>query len=130
MLVVAGSMFIAPVVGDFPLVTGSALSHAPLGVDSYFTMSNVASSLDDIEVNVEGKFSKLVLYLFFITLMLFVSIYIINCCQKVIIFSINPLSLEIIRSKFVFVKQNLQNPRSCLVQLITIYLYITSCLYN
>lgn len=55
---IAGSMFIAPVVGDFPLVTGSSLSHAPLGVDSYFTMSNVASSLDDIEVNVEGKWSS------------------------------------------------------------------------
>ncbi|KAG8281178.1 hypothetical protein J6590_063971 [Homalodisca vitripennis] len=51
---VPGSLFIAPVVGDFPLVTGSSLSHAPLGVDSYFTMSNVAGSLDDIEVNVEA----------------------------------------------------------------------------
>ncbi|XP_072156699.1 filamin-B isoform X2 [Bemisia tabaci] len=51
---VPGSPFIASVVGDFPLVTGSALSRAPLGSDSYFTMSNVAGSLDDIEVNVEG----------------------------------------------------------------------------
>lgn len=55
-----GSLFIAPVVGDFPLVTGSSLSHAPLGQDSYFTMSNVAGSLDDIEVNVEGKFTCLI----------------------------------------------------------------------
>lgn len=54
---IAGSLFIAPVVGDFPLVTGTSLSHAPLGVDSYFTMSNVTGSLDDIEVNVEGKYS-------------------------------------------------------------------------
>ncbi|RZF46786.1 hypothetical protein LSTR_LSTR016057 [Laodelphax striatellus] len=51
---VPGSPFIARVVGDFPLVTGGSLSCAPLGTNSYFTMSNVAGSLDDIEVNVEG----------------------------------------------------------------------------
>uniref|UniRef100_A0A1B6E957 Calponin-homology (CH) domain-containing protein n=2 Tax=Clastoptera arizonana TaxID=38151 RepID=A0A1B6E957_9HEMI len=55
---VPGSPFIPHVVGDFPLVTGSSLSHAPLGTDSYFTMSNVAGSLDDIEVNVEGGHSR------------------------------------------------------------------------
>uniref|UniRef100_A0A0A9Z2Z4 Filamin-A n=3 Tax=Lygus hesperus TaxID=30085 RepID=A0A0A9Z2Z4_LYGHE len=51
---VPGSPFTAIVAGDFPVVSGSSLSTAQLGVDSHFTMSNVSTSLDDIEVTVEG----------------------------------------------------------------------------
>lgn len=53
-----GSPFIAHVEGDLPLVSGSALTSAPVSTTSHFTMSNVSGSLDDIEVNVEGKFTK------------------------------------------------------------------------
>ncbi|XP_014240191.1 filamin-A isoform X2 [Cimex lectularius] len=51
---VPGSPFMAIVAGDFPVVSGNSLSTAQLGVDSHFTMSNVSTSLDDIEVTVEG----------------------------------------------------------------------------
>ncbi|KAI5715644.1 hypothetical protein M8J77_019933 [Diaphorina citri] len=52
---VPGSPFMAPVVGDFPLVTGAALSAAPVATTSHFTLSNVApGNLDDVEVNVEA----------------------------------------------------------------------------
>lgn len=50
----SGSPFIANVSGDFPLVNGAALNSAPVGSNSYFTMSNVSGNLEDIEVNVEG----------------------------------------------------------------------------
>lgn len=53
-----GSPFIAHVEGDLPLVSGSSLTSAPVSTTSHFTMSNVSGSLDDIEVNVEGKFTK------------------------------------------------------------------------
>ncbi|XP_065214935.1 filamin-A isoform X4 [Planococcus citri] len=60
---VPGSPFIANVSGDFPLVNGAALNSAPVGSNSYFTMSNVSGNLEDIEVNVEGtKLNKLRLY--------------------------------------------------------------------
>lgn len=36
-------------------VSGQALSSAGLGRQSYLTVSNVAGSLEDLEVNVEGK---------------------------------------------------------------------------
>jgi len=52
----SGSPFIAHVEGDLPLVSGTSLTSAPVSTTSYFTMSNVSGSLDDIEVNVEGKF--------------------------------------------------------------------------
>lgn len=55
---VSGSPFIAHVEGDLPLVSGSSLTSAPVSTTSHFTMSNVSGSLDDIEVNVEGKFTK------------------------------------------------------------------------
>lgn len=52
---VLGSPFTAHVAGDFPVVSGNSLLAAQLGADSHFTMSNVSTSLDDIEVTVEGK---------------------------------------------------------------------------
>jgi len=52
---VIGSPFIAHVEGDLPLVSGTSLTSAPVSTTSHFTMSNVSGSLDDIEVNVEGK---------------------------------------------------------------------------
>lgn len=48
----------AGVQGDSPhnvMVSGSSLSAAPVGKTSYFTLSNVAGGVEDIEVNVEGK---------------------------------------------------------------------------
>lgn len=51
---VPGSPFTAHVAGDFPVVSGNSLLTAQLGADSHFTMSNVSTSLDDIEVTVEG----------------------------------------------------------------------------
>lgn len=54
-----GSPFIAQVEGDLPLVSGSSLTSAPVSSTSHFTMSNVSGSLDDIEVNVEGKFYQI-----------------------------------------------------------------------
>lgn len=38
------------------MVSGSALSAAPVGKTSYFTLSNVAGGVEDIEVNVEGEY--------------------------------------------------------------------------
>lgn len=58
----SGSPFIANVSGDFPLVNGSALNSAPVGTNSYFTMSNVSGNLEDIEVNVEGKYCRILRY--------------------------------------------------------------------
>lgn len=55
---VLGSPFIAHVEGDLPLVSGTSLTSAPVSTTSHFTMSNVSGSLDDIEVNVEGKLSN------------------------------------------------------------------------
>lgn len=54
-----GSPFVAAVQGDSPhnvMVSGSSLSAAPVGKTSYFTLSNVAGGVEDIEVNVEGRF--------------------------------------------------------------------------
>ncbi|XP_068086528.1 filamin-A isoform X1 [Anabrus simplex] len=54
---VPGSPFLARVQGDSPhqiLVSGPSLSSAAVGKTSFFTMSNVAGSVEDIEVNVEG----------------------------------------------------------------------------
>ncbi|KAK6644516.1 hypothetical protein RUM43_000783 [Polyplax serrata] len=54
---VPGSPFVAGVQGDSPhnvMVSGSSLSAAPVGKTSYFTLSNVAGGVEDIEVNVEG----------------------------------------------------------------------------
>jgi len=54
----AGSPFLAHVQGDSPhqiLVSGPSLSSAAVGKTSFFTVSNVAGSVEDIEVNVEGK---------------------------------------------------------------------------
>lgn len=51
-----GSPFTVNVGGDFPLVNGSSLNSAPVGTNSFFTMSNVSGNLEDIEVNVEGKY--------------------------------------------------------------------------
>jgi len=54
----AGSPFVAHVQGDSPhqiLVSGPSLSSAAVGKTSFFTVSNVAGSVEDIEVNVEGK---------------------------------------------------------------------------
>jgi len=58
---VLGSPFIAHVEGDLPLVSGNSLTSAPVSTTSHFTMSNVSGSLDDIEVNVEGKLSNQIL---------------------------------------------------------------------
>jgi filamin len=55
---IAGSPFLARVQGDSPhqiLVSGPSLSSAAVGKTSFFTVSNVAGSVEDIEVNVEGK---------------------------------------------------------------------------
>ncbi|XP_023727803.1 filamin-C isoform X3 [Cryptotermes secundus] len=54
---VPGSPFLARVQGDSPhqiLVSGPSLSSAAVGKTSFFTVSNVAGSVEDIEVNVEG----------------------------------------------------------------------------
>lgn len=45
-------------------MSGQALSSAGLGRQSYLTISNVAGSLEDLEVNVEGMFIFLLLLLF------------------------------------------------------------------
>lgn len=58
---VLGSPFIAHVEGDLPLVSGSSLTSAPVSSTSHFTMSNVSGSLDDIEVNVEGKLNRVII---------------------------------------------------------------------
>nr|CAD7420525.1 unnamed protein product [Timema poppensis] len=53
---VPGSPFLARIQGDSPhqiLVSGPSLTAAGVGKTSYFTMSNVAGSVEDIEVNVE-----------------------------------------------------------------------------
>lgn len=70
-LIVSGSPFIAQVEGDLPLVSGSSLTSAPVSTTSHFTMSNVSGSLDDIEVNVEGKFYQIMTYYFWNILILF-----------------------------------------------------------
>ena len=60
----AGSPFVAHVQGDSPhqiLVSGPSLSSAAVGKTSFFTVSNVAGSVEDIEVNVEGKLCSLFL---------------------------------------------------------------------
>ncbi|XP_049948482.1 filamin-A [Schistocerca serialis cubense] len=54
---VPGSPFLARVQGDSPhqiTVSGPSLSSAAVGKTSFFTMSNVSGSVEDIEVNVEG----------------------------------------------------------------------------
>lgn len=54
----AGSPFLVRVQGDSPhqiLVSGPSLSSAAVGKTSFFTVSNVAGSVEDIEVNVEGE---------------------------------------------------------------------------
>lgn len=54
---VPGCPIITRVGGDSHVtVSGQALSSAGLGRQSYLTVSNVAGSLEDLEVNVEGKF--------------------------------------------------------------------------
>nr|CAD7206896.1 unnamed protein product [Timema douglasi] len=55
---VPGSPFLARIQGDSPhqiLVSGPSLTAAGVGKTSYFTMSNVAGSVEDIEVNVEAR---------------------------------------------------------------------------
>lgn len=53
---VPGCPIITRVGGDSHVtVSGQALSSAGLGRQSYLTVSNVAGSLEDLEVNVEGK---------------------------------------------------------------------------
>lgn len=42
-------------------VSGQALSSAGLGRQSYLTVSNVAGSLEDLEVNVEGTYRRVAL---------------------------------------------------------------------
>ncbi|XP_063231927.1 LOW QUALITY PROTEIN: filamin-C [Bacillus rossius redtenbacheri] len=54
---IPGSPFLARIQGDSPhqiLVSGPSLTSAAVGKTSYFTMSNVGGSVEDIEVNVEG----------------------------------------------------------------------------
>lgn len=54
---VPGCPIIMRVGGDSHVtVSGQALSSAGLGRQSYLTVSNVAGSLEDLEVNVEGKY--------------------------------------------------------------------------
>nr|CAD7395119.1 unnamed protein product [Timema cristinae] len=61
---VPGSPFLARIQGDSPhqiLVSGPSLTAAGVGKTSYFTMSNVAGSVEDIEVNVEAESSGKIL---------------------------------------------------------------------
>lgn len=54
---VPGCPIVTRVGGDSHVtVSGQALSSAGLGRQSYLTVSNVAGSLEDLEVNVEGKY--------------------------------------------------------------------------
>lgn len=55
---VPGCPIVTRVGGDSHVtVSGQALSSAGLGRQSYLTVSNVAGSLEDLEVNVEGEIS-------------------------------------------------------------------------
>lgn len=54
---VPGCPIVTRVGGDSHVtVSGQALSSAGLGRQSYLTVSNVAGSLEDLEVNVEGNY--------------------------------------------------------------------------
>ena len=52
-----GSPFIAHVSSDPNrlLVSGQSLASSPVGKPAYFTISNVTGTVEDVEVNVEGK---------------------------------------------------------------------------
>lgn len=69
---VPGCPIVTRVGGDSHVtVSGQALSSAGLGEQSYLTVSNVAGSLEDLEVNVEGKYCMcFIIYIRFIALVL------------------------------------------------------------
>ena len=56
-LLFLGSPFVAPVFADPNriVVSGQSLASAAVGKPSFFTMNNVQGSVEDIEVNIEGK---------------------------------------------------------------------------
>lgn len=58
MLWLAGSPFVATVSADpgQVVVTGPSLAATPVGKTAHFSLNNVHSALDDVEVAVEGRY--------------------------------------------------------------------------